>query len=158
MKKGVCRGKRGLSPVIASVLLIALVLVLASIIFMWARGFISEQIEKFGNPVDTVCNQIDFDIERISGSAGDELEVVNRGNIPIYHLDIKKISGGDAEVEKFKFDVDEGDAVRKSVDLKMKDGTRPEKVIVYPALLGTVKGKQSNKVFTCTDHGETLIL
>ena len=52
MKKGVCRGKRGLSPVIASVLLIALVLVLASIIFMWARGFISEQIEKFGNPVE----------------------------------------------------------------------------------------------------------
>ena len=49
MKEGI--KKRGLSPVIASVLLILLVLVLASIIFLWARGFIGEQIEKFGEPI-----------------------------------------------------------------------------------------------------------
>lgn len=40
--------KRGLSPIIATVLLIFLVLILASIVFLWARGFFSEQLEKGG--------------------------------------------------------------------------------------------------------------
>jgi len=38
----------------------------------------------------------------------------------------------------------------------MGDGTSPDEIIIYPALLGSVVGKKSNKIFTCLDHGVTL--
>ena len=44
------KDKRAISPVVATVLLIVLVLILAAIIFLWARGFVGEQVEKFGEP------------------------------------------------------------------------------------------------------------
>ncbi|MDH3353388.1 MAG: hypothetical protein OEL87_02995 [Nanoarchaeota archaeon] len=150
MEKGV--DKRGLSPIIASVLMILLVLVLASIIFLWARGFISEQIEKFGKPVEELCSSIDFEVVRV----GDDLEIINRGDIDIHHLDVKLFEGGNSEIGKFNFQIDAGDAVRKPVTLTMSDGSSPDKITVYPALVGNVRGKSSNKVFTCIDAGVTL--
>jgi len=150
MKRG--DNKRGLSPVIASVLMIMLVMVMAAMIFLWARGFISEQIEKFGKPVEDLCESVDFRVEQV----GNELEILNRGNVDIWHLDIKMFKDGDSEISKFDFKVDAGDAVKKAVTLKMEDGSVPEKIIVYPALVGSVKGKKTNKVFTCTDVGVTL--
>jgi len=144
--------KRGLSPVIASVLMILLVIVLASIIFLWARGFISEQIEKFGQPVGDLCESVDFMVERV----GDDLEILNRGPVNIRHLDIKMFKGGDSEIKKFDFSIDAGAAIKKEATLVMGDGSSPDKIIVYPALIGNVRGRSSNKVFTCTDAGVTL--
>lgn len=151
MKRGI-RNKRGLSPVIASVLMILLVLVLAAIIFLWARGFIGEQIEKFGRPVEDLCSSVDFRAEKIGG----ELEVVNMGNIDIRHLDIKLFRGGNSEIGKFNFPIDAGRAVKKMLDLEMSDGSEPDKIIIYPALIGNVRGQSSNKIFTCMDAGITL--
>lgn len=42
------RGKQGISPLIASVLVIGMVIVAASIVFFWGRGFTEELIEKEG--------------------------------------------------------------------------------------------------------------
>jgi len=143
---------RGLSPVIASVLLILMVLVLAVLIFLWARGFVSEQVEKFGKPIEQICSSVDFEVQKF----GSSLEVVNRGNVDITHLDIKMFSGGDSEVEKFNFKVDGGASVREDVTLLMRGNVIPDKVIVYPALIGNVKGGSSNRVFTCMDAGKVL--
>lgn len=149
--------KRGLSPVIAIVFMILLVLVLASLIFLWARGFISEQIEKFGQPIDSLCNRVDFEVQRTPGDfSQDALEVVNRGDIDIFHLDIKKFKEGNSEISLFKFRIDAGQSVRKDISLTMEDGGAPDKIEIFPALLGSVKGKHSNKVFTCKDTSKTL--
>ena len=151
MKKSI-KNKPGVSPVIASTLMILLVLVLAAIIFLWARGFISEQVEKFGRPVEELCSSVGFKVEK----TGDELEVVNRGNVNIRHLDIKLFRGGDSEMTRFNFQIDAGQAVKRSVSLKMSDNGEPDKIIIYPALIGNVRGKSLNKVFTCMDAGVTL--
>lgn len=144
--------KKGLSPVIASVLMIMLVLVLAAMIFLWARGFISEQIEKFDKPVEDLCASVDFRVEKV----GNELEIFNRGNVDIWHLDVKMFKGGDSEISKFDVAVDAGSAARKAITLVMDDGSEPTKTIVYPAILGNVRGKKGNKAFTCNDVGVTL--
>ena len=150
MKKRV--GKKGLSPVIASVLMILLVLVLAVIIFLWARGFIGEQIEKFGEPIEKTCDSVSFDISR----QGDELEIVNRGNIDIKHFDVKLFDGGNSEVTKFPLRVDAGDSETYPILFEMEDGTVPDKIIVYPVLIGSISGSNSNNIFTCIDSGVTL--
>tara|TARA_Y100000310_G_C20573298_1_gene759162 strand:+ start:719 stop:1201 length:483 start_codon:yes stop_codon:yes gene_type:complete len=151
MKKRV--GQRGLSPVIASVLLIALVLVLAAIIFLWARGFISEQIEKFGTPIEELCESVNFDIEVI----GNTFEIANRGNVDIHKFDVKVIDvRGESDVNQFAISVRRGESVQDEVRfLDDKPLTDIEKIIVYPVLAGNVKGKTINKVFTCTEQGRT---
>ncbi len=150
MKRGV--GKKGLSPVIASVLMILLVLVLAIIIFLWARGFIGEQISKFGKPIEETCGNINFDIFR----DGSELEIVNKGNVDIRHLDIKNFKGGDSEMHRFNFQIDAHDSVRGYATLEMDDGSTPDKIIAYPALIGKAQRSDSNSVFTCINAGVTL--
>ena len=160
MKKRVGRDKKGLSPVVATVLLIALVLVLATIIFLWARGFISEQIEKFTGgqkiPIENACQQVAFDVDSFE-EGGLVLEIANRGNVPIHSFDIKGVKGGDSEIQNFKFSVDVGEAVRSGISFG-KFENEPEKIIVYPVLLGNVRGKQLNNPYTCVEQGKTINL
>ena len=129
-----------------------LVLVLVALGCLWARGVSTEQIEKFGRPSEQLCESVDFEIQRF----GSSLEVVNRGNVDIRHLDIKMFRNGDSEVKKFNFQVDAGESVRKDATLLMENNVLPDKIIVYPALVGNVKGGGSNKVFTCVDAGRTI--
>jgi flagellin-like protein len=155
------RGKRGLSPVVATVLLIALVLVLAMIVFLWARGFISEQVEKFGQPVETVCEDVRFDVEY---EVGDKsfLNIVNRGNIEIHNLDIKAIKRGNSEVKTFNFPIEVGGSRREEITFNTFDlhsfDDPIEKIEVFPRILGNVKGKQINRAFTCVEHSKVINL
>lgn len=144
--------KRGISPVVASVLMVLMVVVLAAMIFLWARGFISEQIEKFGRPVEQQCGEIKFQATK----EGNALEIVNLGNLDIRHIDIKMTKGGNSEVERFDFNIDSGEGVIEYVTLEMDDGNDPDEIVLYPALIGTVVGKDSNQVFTCMDAGVKL--
>jgi len=157
-KRGDVSRKRGLSPIIASVLLIMLVLVLATIIFLWARGFISEQIEKFGNPVEQQCENVRFNLELIKSGGTYTVDAINNGNVPIGYFDIKKTKGGSSEVESFKFlKLSSEEAITGvRVDIKMEDRSSPEELIAYPVLIGTVKGKQVSRPFTCVEQGKTI--
>jgi len=143
-------GKKGLSPVVASTLMILLVLVLAAIIFLWARGFIGEQIEKFGEPIEKTCGKVSFDVAR----NGNELEIINTGNVDIRHLDIKMFKDGDSEVKQFPIRVDAMKSASGFVTLEMAGFIEPDKIIVYPVLIGT--SGASKNVFTCMDSGVTL--
>ena len=76
--------KRGLSPVIATVLLVAMVIVIASIIFLWFRGMTEEVVTKFGRNIGMVCDEVEF-----SASYSDKLYITNNGNVPIYGMQVK---------------------------------------------------------------------
>jgi len=82
------RKKRGLSPVIATVLLIGIVVVIALIVFTWFRGFTQEAVTKFDQNAQLVCNDIEFKATLSGGS----MSIVNLGNIPIYSM-LVKMSG-----------------------------------------------------------------
>ena len=147
------KNEKGLSPVIATVLLILMVLVLAGIIFMWARGFVSEQIEKFGQPVETICEQVDFDVQLIKKPGGGDLDIVNRGNVDIHDFELQKTVGGNTEVSSLGLRVDIGEA--KSITISFGD---VDELALMPRVLGTVKGKQLNTPYTCGDYSKTVNL
>lgn len=143
--------KRGISPVVATVLLIALTIVLAGIVFLWARGFVSEQVEKSGKPIDSICKEVVFDISK----NGDSFDISNRGNVNIFSLDVKQIySNGNSIVKSFAVSLDVGKA--KSTSLPFDNS--PTKVIIYPTLLGNVKGNSLNKPYVCIDQGKAITL
>jgi len=151
MKRGI--GKRGLSPVVASVLMILLVLVLASIIFLWARGFIGEQVEKFGEPIENYCAKVSFVVSMYDN----ELEILNTGNVDIHNFNVKRISGGDSEVTLLLLPADDGESVQGFISLEMSDGSVPEEILVYPVLVGNVYGENKNSVFNCLDAGVKIL-
>lgn len=81
--------KKGVSPVIATVLLIGIVIALSLIVFIWMSTFIGETITKFdGENVELVCDKVEID----ASYDGAQLSVLNIGNVPIYDLRIKTSS------------------------------------------------------------------
>lgn len=132
--------KKAVSPVVSTTLLIVIVVILAIIIFLWARGFIQERISKFDKPIESVCNDVNFR----ASLEGDKLLLVNRGNVPIYAINIKKISKGTAIIEEKIVELDKGDSKNETISV----GTATE-IIIIPVLLGE-SGNQK-KAYPCAE-------
>ena len=78
--------KKGISPVIATVLLIAMVVVLAGVVFAWFQNIYDEEITKFGGKnVKLVCDDVKFEVDYIDG----KLIIKNNGDVPIYRIKAK---------------------------------------------------------------------
>lgn len=141
--------KRGISPVIATMLLISIALLLAVIIFLWAKAFLEERIQKdLGGgpePIESFCDEVNIAAEgfttdkaatQCDGNAKgcSYVRVVNRGNIPVHGLEIreKKTEAGErvatsvVAVGTFSKKTSEGRAVR-TIRIG-EDAT----VVVYP--------------------------
>ena len=88
--------KKGLSPVIATVLLVAMVIIIGVIIFLWFSGMTQEATTKFGGKnIELVCEDIEFDASY--NAASGVLFIRNTGNVPIYSFKIKLESEGSFE-------------------------------------------------------------
>ena len=85
--------KKGVSPVIATVLLIAITIILGAIVFLWLRGMTEETVTKFdGENVKMVCEEVVFDASY--SSLDSSIQIVNTGNVPIYQMKAKLIKAG----------------------------------------------------------------
>jgi len=153
--------KRGLSLVIATILLIVLVFILFFLIFPWLKGLISEQIEKDGQEIENVCPSVNFKVNLVNKNSSHYLEIVNRGNVDIHSLEIKMIDeNGDSKLYDLggaNLSINPGETKKQEVVLNI-EGKIVEKIIVYPILLGIVRGGTLEKTYTCVDIGKTLIV
>ena len=153
MKRGM---KKGLSPVIATVLLIAMVVVVALIIFIWFRGMVGESAIKFDKNIKLVCDDVDFEADY--SSSGD-LSVVN-GDIPIFQLRVKIFEDGGHSTEE----IAEGTGNWPKVGLRQQEtftGTiavgSANKITVFPVLLGS--SGDGNKIYICEgQYGKEIII
>jgi hypothetical protein len=154
------KDKRAVSPVIATVMLVSLSLILAIIVFMWAKGFLQEQIEKNGQAAEASCAQLEFkasfikESETPAGLSG-TLQVVNRGALPIYGFDIKQIQGGDVVRKPFAFSISPGETLPGKSILLVGS---PEDLEIYPILLGSAKNQKLNKQYTCLHSSERITI
>jgi flagellin-like protein len=89
--------KRGISPVIATIFLIAIVVILAVVIFFWFRSLMQERITKFDEEnIELACDKVDFTASYSDGS----LFISNSGNVAIRFMKIRKIAeNGDYDPE-----------------------------------------------------------
>lgn len=90
------KNERGLSPVIATVLLIAMVVVIGLVIFLWFRSFQQEAVTKFeGTNIELVCKDVEFE----ANYAGGTLTLSNLGNVPVYQI-LAKISSDNGRTQE----------------------------------------------------------
>lgn len=152
--------KKGLSPVITTVMLIALVIVIIAVLFFWSRGMMEEGVTKFGKNIKLVCEEVKFQADYQSGT--DTLNIVNNGNIPIYNLNVKEISSSGSYTTDTLKKMDEGwpttglkQGETKSVNPGLvEDITSLE---LSPVLIGV--SRSGKKTFVCGgDYGQKITI
>ncbi len=139
--------KRGISPVIATVLLIAMVVVIALIIFVWFRGMVGESVTKFEKNIKLVCDDVEFE----ASYSGGTLYLVNLARPPIFKMNMKLSKAGGYTTEEINNDNypgwDEIGLVEGGTFSGTVDVGDSEKITLIPILIGTsAKGK---KTYVC---------
>ncbi|MFW6310660.1 MAG: archaellin/type IV pilin N-terminal domain-containing protein [Nanoarchaeota archaeon] len=153
--------KKGLSPLIATILLIAMVIVIGTLIFLWFKGMQKEALTKFdGKNIERVCEDVNFNVDYVSGT----LSIINKGNIPIQDFEIKEVSSdGSYSTKKISdfYNEDEGEewtglGVGGS-DEKEISFTGSDKLIISPILIGETD-QEEKKEYSCDvdKFGKTL--
>jgi len=130
------KSKKAISPIIATVLLIAIVVVIALIIFIWASSFVKEYCEKNKQLCDLGCQSVNLE----SSLDGNTLSLTNTGNVPVVNIEIRKIKGGDTEIQR---ESGLGLGQGNIYDL----GDSYDKIEVVPIILGEIKN--SKQEFIC---------
>lgn len=150
--------KRGLSPVIATVLLIFLVLILAVIVFLWARGFFFEKIEKAGEAIENQCRMVDFraTVSEYRGGTTIALEISNNGDIDLFAVSLKEKRAGFDYTDTHVINLASGSGTEIEANLKKGGIDDLDEIIIYPVLLGNVVGKNENKEFTCIENPQRI--
>ena len=146
--------KKGLSPVIATVLLVALAIVLALIVFLWARSFVAESLTKSGEAVELRCKETGFDAE-YDGA----LKIINRKDIPLYEMNVQKVKAGSvSKGVNLNFDGKQTIANGESASVDVGDVTGSDTLIVTPVILGQ-NDAGTKKAYTCSsDYSVTVNL
>ena len=142
--------KRGLSPVIATVLLVGLVVVSGLIIFTWFRRLTQEAVTKFDQNIQLVCSDVSF--EARYSDIDETLAISNVGNVPIFGFKVKISDSSGFETTDIseytnwpEGGLNQGGAV--AVDLGSVSGD----IALIPVLVGTSqKGAQAS--FTCDER------
>ena len=143
--------KKGLSPVVATVLLIAMVIVLALIIFLWFRSMAQEAITKFeGQNVELVCDEVVFEASYSSNS----LAFQNNGQVPIFQMKVRGGSGGSYSTETLSGWPEKGLNPGKAVSVSYT-AAGVSKITLIPVLLG--QADSGKKTYVCDNkYGKEL--
>ncbi|MFH1607757.1 MAG: archaellin/type IV pilin N-terminal domain-containing protein [archaeon] len=145
------KSKRGVSPVVATVLLIGMVVVIGIIIFLWFKGFTQEAITKQGTNIELVCNDVDFDASYSSGM----LYISNDGDIPIYGMKLKisqDRSHDTVDLEDFE-GLNQGASFSEGVDYLVGSANS---ITLIPVLLGT--SEQGERTFLCEQNSYEILI
>jgi len=153
--------KRGVSPAVATTLLVAMVVVIGLIIFLWFRGFTQEAITKFGGTnIELVCGDVRFD-SSYSSSSG-EVFLSNIGNVPIYSFELKVEKPGSHETLEItdvvgnwpETGLNQGGVFSGDIGSSAQDA---EKITVIPVLRGTTD--EGARTHTCDErYGAEIIV
>jgi flagellin-like protein len=144
--------KKGLSPTITTILLIALTVVIIGIIFLWFRGLVEEGVVKFGKNIQLVCEDVDFDASYSSDTG--LISITNRGNIPVFTVNLEISESGNYRTRNIK-DIDAGlswppkglNQDGNFIGNIKNDVGSATKIKVLPVLIGT--SKEGQKTFVC---------
>ncbi|MFC1686133.1 archaellin/type IV pilin N-terminal domain-containing protein [Nanoarchaeota archaeon] len=147
--------KKGLTPLAATILLVVLAIIAIGLIFVWVSTLKTEQIHKFGLPIEEQCDKISF----VSLLSGNKIMVNNTGELIIYGINLE-IDKDNRNINKF---------------LRTRDGTispneneevvvpvsdvsgKINKMLVTPVLLGKGSTTGLEKLHSCSNKAQNLV-
>jgi flagellin-like protein len=159
--------KKGVSPVVSTVLLIMIVIILAIIILIWSLGLIKEAITKevggVTKSIDQYCVDVQNEIQPNVNPDGNSFGFTNTGSVPIYSFNLKlnlKDSGKSSTIEitPEKGAVNPGyNVMINTADYGLESYDSYEKITIIPVLLGSKSKSGGTEPYTCADrYGATV--
>lgn len=153
MKK---RDNRAVSPLVATVILVAIVISASSIIYIWSKSFIAESLEKFGSPAEIVCEELEFGAQLdLVGGFNYDLWINNRANVDIHRLNLNFKKQGKSVIKTFSADggaIARGSTGKITLNLEDIEGISSfDSIDVTPILLATGQSSQITKLFPCEE-------
>jgi len=147
--------KRGISPIVATILLVVIAIIIALIIILWAKNIVKESIQKSvagkSEKIENFCKEVSFSADvslKNTGSSRESHElnfgITNSGNVPIYQIQVLKVDrdkGAKSDVGKLiiqpSSSLKSGESFNGNADLTV-ELTEGDKVLLVPILLGEV--------------------
>ena len=138
--------KRGLSPTVATVLLVALVVVIMAIIFLWFKNLNEETLTKFEDEnVKISCKKVELEVSYSPSSK--EVLVKNIGDVPVAGFRIKTFSDGENDLELEEFEgIVIGGSDRFNISPYIHGN---EKILLIPVLLAN--SDEGSKEYVCDE-------
>jgi len=143
------RERKGITPVIATVLLIGVVVILAGIVFLWARGFVKDAVQKGGEPIEQSCTDVQFEALIVNTEGVYSLEISNQADIELYGVNLKVKGEGEVivhDIGSSSLGLGESKIISLSNENIVQDG----EYLVVPILLGA-RGEQ-REAYVCGDE------
>lgn len=140
--------KKALSNVVTTVLLISLAVILALIVLFWTLGFFKETIEKDGRKIENLCKETRIDVTHQPYPNGVSLFIKNVGSIPINSVEIREVGNKGVKTTYVNVSLSPG-FISSKINYLYSDKNSLKEIVIYPSLLGKVKGKKTHKSFTC---------
>jgi flagellin-like protein len=152
MKRG---KKKSLSPIIATVLLIGIVVAIGLIVFAWMRGFVKEEGTKFGENVRLVCQDPALQFKASYNFSNGNLKIINSGNIPIFQVDIKVYMSNGYQtkgITDFPSNNWPSTGLKSGEPFYGNIGTFSgvTKIVIIPILISTTSSGK-NEIYTCDE-------
>jgi parallel beta-helix repeat protein len=159
-------GKKALSPIISSIILICLGIVIAILIFYSSVNVLQKSYEREASHINVVgvdmpsrqaCEEINFDADIIIDELGkNKLDVSNLGDVPIYGFKIKKIQIGATSVEEIN-NTNLNAGLSDSFDIGNLTGYT--RTTILPIILSTSADGKSQIKYTCSEeYGKIITL
>lgn len=154
------RGKKGISPVVSTILLVMIVIVLALIILLWSRGFIKEAYTKTiageEKPVEYYCSQLN-----LQGFVNndDSFGFKNQGTVPIYSFDLR-LSGNDGNTDVKEYPANGGGTINPGGMITFEGllgHSKYKEVKVIPILLAKKKSGTNPEPVPCSSSNALII-
>jgi flagellin-like protein len=150
--------KRGISPIITTILLVVIAMILAVIILVWARGFMTEKISKFipsqseARPITEACDAVLLE-PAVTGT--NSISIINRGDIPLHMLGVRvtDATSGDSTIVEYVQDLKPGQSNEITTDASQI--LLGNKVEIVPILLGQSE-KEGIKQYNCKNWIEVV--
>ena len=153
--------KKGVSPVIATILTIALVITMAAAIIIWSKGITEKltggAITLQGKNIALTCNDVIFEFSYTES----KLYLKNPGNIPIYGMKFIIYSDGSYETQDIK-DLtpnwpEDGLKPGKVFSDSITFDADVNKVVLIPVLIGKTNNGEERE-YVCEREGDTLLI
>ena len=141
--------KRGVTPVIATILLVGIVILIGVIVFLWFKNLQKESITKFGDTnIELICDEVSFE----ASYSSNQIYFSNKGNVPIYSFKVKISKEGGYETKniddltQWEKGLNEGKTFSAPINLD----SEAKEIKLIPVLLGN--SPRGYRSFVCGEQ------
>ena len=144
------KSKRGISPVIATILLVVIAIALFGAVYVWINSMQKDAIIKFDTGIEQACLDVNFNVIKETGT--NNIQIQNRGEVALYRVQLYVKKGGSLDylgtipLESSASVIGQGESASGEFDL----GTC-QQIKAVPVLLGISKKTGTEKEYVCQE-------